>query len=75
MTTHPKQHGGWASQAQRRGEEYRACNTCGARAHPGSFRVVEEEQELNWAALVIGALGALFLFYALFVALLVVVPA
>ena len=34
MTHATQQHGGWARQARRRGEEYRQCNTCGQRAHP-----------------------------------------
>lgn len=47
--THRKQHGGWASQATRRTEQYVACNTCGGRSHvrhsleiePYRFRFVD----------------------------------
>ena len=39
MTHATQQHGGWARQAQRRGEEYAQCNTCGQRRHPRLTRL------------------------------------
>ena len=79
--THIKQHGGWATQARRRGEEYRMCNTCGGRSHrpiyqaePNWYRTTARQQILNvvgCAAQVAGALIASLVIWALIVALLV----
>ena len=72
MNHNRRQHGGWASQAQRRNEVFVRCNTCGGPAHPRSYTVVEErERELTWVALVIGSVATFFLLYAFWIALAV----
>ncbi len=62
--THVKQHGGWATQARRRGEEYRMCNTCGGRSHrpiyqaePNWYRTTARQQILNVVGCAAQALG------------------
>lgn len=59
-------HGGYAAQAQRRGEQYVGCNTCGQPRHPR--RQAEPHTEESFLA----QLGVAFLLMASLYALLIV---
>lgn len=49
VMTHSKaQHGGWAAQAKRRGEEYALCATCGQRRHPRLTHAQPAEEVERW---------------------------
>ena len=62
------QHGGWSSQAKRRGEEYLACVDCGQPKHPRTLRQAEPEHEESFVAQLA---VAFLLFAALYVLALV----
>ena len=65
MTHSKAQHGGWAAQAKRRGEEYKLCISpgCGQRAHPRQrYQAAPEPPVEEWplwktAAVVIGGIA------------------
>lgn len=45
---HSKQHGGWASQAQRRGEDYIGCCACGIRHNRPQYQAWPEPKPETW---------------------------
>ena len=63
--THPNAHGGYATQAKRRTEQYVACNTCGGRAHPR--RSMEIEPVLGGWREVAEIVGGFIVFTTLFI--------
>ena len=69
---HPKQHGGWAQAAQKRGETFVRCNTCGGPRHPRPLFGNEPEHDRDGWALVRMAVG-LSLFLTAFIWMLLLV--
>lgn len=67
-------HGGWATQAKRRGEEYVGCTVCGAPRHPRHHRVELEEPTSAWEILGL-VLFVLFMYATIIYALPLVLEA
>ena len=66
---HPKQHGGWAQAAKRRGEDYIGCNQCGNHPRPYATPSTDDMD----AAGVIGFAAVMILFYTAFIWMLLLV--
>lgn len=62
-------HGGWATAAKRRGEEYVGCLTCGR--HQRMQAMPEERYTFHWTHVLRFAVGVVMV-YLLFVALIVI---
>ena len=69
---HPKQHGGWAQAARKRGETFVGCTVCGGPKHPRILHSTSTEG-VEFAAGIIGLAAVVFLFYTAFIWMLLLV--
>ena len=69
-----KQHGGWATQAKRRQEEYLGCTSCGMTAHPRMQAYPEPVKESFWHLLGL-VIFVLFMYAVIIYALPIVLEA